>query len=100
MIDKQIDYLVLSYNERESQYVFKQTIKLLKDGIIKFDYSKKTVVFPNFTIRFCTKYDYERLCLHTLRVKELDGHWFERQLDDYENKIKKCDFYEEVRNER
>lgn len=87
-MNEQINYLVLSYNERESQYVFKQTIKLLENEIIKVDYLKKTVVFPNFTIRFCTEYDYERLCLHTLRAKELGGGWFESQLDNYEKKKK------------
>lgn len=90
-MDKQIDYLVLSYNEKENQYVFKQTIRLLKDKIIKFDYSKKTVVLPNLTIRFCTEYDYERLCLHTLRAKELGGRWFEKRLDDYEKQNREQD---------
>ncbi len=87
-MNKQIDYLVLSYNERENRYVFDQTIRILKDKILYFISRQKTVVFPNFTIRFCTEYDYERLCLHTLKAKELNGRWFERQLDNYEKQNK------------
>ena len=87
-MDKQIDYLVISHNERENRYVFDKTIRTLKDGILYFIKNIKTVVFPNFTIRFCTEYDYERLCLHTLRAKEFGGRWFERQLDDYEKQNK------------
>jgi hypothetical protein len=87
-MDKTVDYLVYSYNEKESQYVFKQTIRLLKDKILKFDYSKKTVAFANFTIRFCSIYEYERLHLQSLRAKEFYSRWFERQLDDYEKQNK------------
>ena len=87
-MDKQIDYLVLSYNEKENRYVFYQTIKILKAKILYFIKNTKTVVFPNFTIRFCTEYDYERLHLQSLRAKEFDGRWFERQLDDYEKQNK------------
>lgn len=79
-----IDYLVLSYNERENQYVFNQTIRILKDNILYFINRQKIIVFPNFTIRFCTEYDYERLHLSSLRAKEFRGRWFERRLDDYE----------------
>lgn len=83
-MDKQIDYLVLSYNESENRYVFEQTIRICKDKILYFIKRQKTIVFTNFTIRFCTEYDYVRLHLSSLRAKEFDGHWFERQLDDYE----------------
>lgn len=79
-----IDYLVLSYTEKENHYVFEQTLRVLKDEIIKVDKRKKVVVFPNFTIRFCCDEEYERNMLHTLRAKELGGRWFERQLDNYE----------------
>lgn len=87
-MDKQIDYLVIAYNEREKQYVFNQTLRILKDKILYFFARKKTVVFPNFTIRFCTENDYERLCLHSLRAKELNGRWFEGKLDEYEEQNK------------
>ena len=40
-----IDALVISINEKENQYVFQQTIRVLKDGIRNIDYSKKTVNF-------------------------------------------------------
>ena len=90
-MDKQIDYLVVSYTERANQYVYNQTIKTLKDGILYFIKRQKTVVFPNFTIRFCTEYDYERLHLSSLRAKELDGYWFERRLDDFEKQNKEKD---------
>lgn len=83
-MDKQIDYLVVSYNERENQYVFNQTITVLKERILNCIDRQKTIVFPNYTIRFCTEYDYERLHLSSLRAKEFNGRWFERRLDDYE----------------
>ena len=86
-MDKQIDYLIISYNERECQYVFKETIRVLKDKIEYFN-GRKIVVFHNFTIRFCTEEEYVRWHLQSLRAKELAGRWFERQLDNYEKQSK------------
>ena len=85
-MDKQISVVVISYNEKENLYVFNQTLRVLKDGIIKFDYSKKTVVLLNYIIRFASEYDYHRLCLSTLRAKEVGGRDFEQALDEYERR--------------
>ena len=83
-MDKQISIVVLSYNEKEKQYVFNQTLRVLKDGIIKVDHSKKTVTMLNYIIRFATEYEYYRLHLSSLRAKEVGGRYFERALDEYE----------------
>lgn len=83
-MDKKIEVVVISYNEKENKYVFNQTLRVLKDGIIKYDYSKRTVTTLNYIIRFATEYDYHRLRLSTLRAKEVGGRYFERALDKYE----------------
>ena len=54
-MDKQISIVVLSYNEKEKQYVFNQTLRVLKDGIIKVDYSKKDRNYAELYYSICNR---------------------------------------------